>query len=226
MTKATTVFVTFEGIEGSGKSTLIERVSARAGSLGRPVVTAREPGGTPLGDALRGIFLDPAMRIDPIAEAFLVNASRAQLVTDVIRPALRAEAIVLCDRFFDATVAYQGFGRGLDVEVLIELCLAATQSLAPDLTILIDVPVAIAFERLERRNAERGARADRMEREDVAFHERVRRGYLTLAERFPRFVILDGRCTPDDLAAMALAAIAHHQVHKSGTSPRAPSGDA
>jgi dTMP kinase len=207
------VFVTFEGIEGSGKSTLIERVVARSGSLGRPVVTTREPGGTPLGDALRGIFLDPAMQIGPLAEAFLVNASRAQLVTDVIRPALRAEAIVLCDRFFDATVAYQGFGRGLDVEILIELCLAATQSLAPDLTILIDVPVAVAFDRLERRHAERGARADRMEREDAGFHERVRQGYLALAQRFPRFVVLDGRRAPDALALAVLDHIDQHRVH-------------
>jgi dTMP kinase len=208
------MFVTFEGIEGSGKSTLIEQVERRSGVLGSPVVSTREPGGTPLGDAVRAVFLDPEMQIDPIAEAFLVNASRAQLVTDVIRPALRREAIVLCDRFFDATVAYQGFGRGLDVEILLELCLAATQSLAPDLTILLDVPVAIAFDRLRARHVQSGIEADRMEREDADFHERVRQGYLTLAQRFPRFVVLDGRAQPERLALQVIDEIAHRRVHK------------
>ncbi len=208
------MFVTFEGIEGSGKSTLIEQVRQRSGVLGVPVVTTREPGGTPVGDAVRAVFLDPAMQIDPIAEAFLVNASRAQLVADVIRPALRREAVVLCDRFFDATVAYQGFGRGLDVEILIELCLAATQSLAPDLTFLLDLPVAAAFERLRVRHADSGVGADRMEREDGEFHERVRQGYLTLAKRFSRFVVLDAQRAPEKLSLEVLDHIEHHRVHR------------
>ncbi|HXP93440.1 MAG TPA: dTMP kinase [Candidatus Binatia bacterium] len=207
------MFVTFEGIEGSGKSTLIELVQQQSGVLGVPVVTTREPGGTPVGNAIRAVFLDPSLQIDPIAEAFLVNASRAQLVADVIRPALRKEAIVLCDRFFDATVAYQGFGRGLDVEVLIELCLTATQSLAPDLTILLDVPVGVAFERLRLRHESSGIGADRMERENADFHERVRQGYLTLAKRFPRFVVLDAQTPPGALALEALGQIEHHRVH-------------
>lgn len=207
------MFVTFEGIEGSGKSTLIEQVVRRSGALGAPVVTTREPGGTPVGDAVRAVFLDPALRIDPVAEAFLVNASRAQLVADVIRPALRKESIVLCDRFFDATVAYQGFGRGLDVEVLIELSLAATQSLAPEMTFLLDVPVDAAFERLRLRHESSGIGADRMEREDAAFHERVRQGYLTLAKRFPRFVVLDAQATPEALALEVIDRIDHHRAH-------------
>lgn len=207
------MFVTFEGIEGSGKSTLIERVAARSSVFGVPVVTTREPGGTPFGDALRAIFLDPAMRIEPTAEAFLVNASRAQLVTAVIRPALQRNEIVLCDRFFDATVAYQGFGRGLDVEVLVELSLAATQNLAPDLTILLDLPVAVAFERIRSRHARTGTPVDRLEREDTAFHERVRHGYLTLAQRFSRFLVLDGTEPPEELASRALDAIEHRRVH-------------
>ena len=205
--------MTFEGIEGSGKSTLIELVHQKSGVLGVPVVTTREPGGTPVGNAIRTVFLDPSLRIDPIAESFLVNASRAQLVADVIRPALRREEVVLCDRFFDATVAYQGFGRGLDVEVLIELCLMATQSLAPDLTILLDVPVKVAFERLRLRHESTGIGADRMEREDAEFHERVRRGYLTPARRFPRFVVLDAQIPAESLAIAALDAIEHHRVH-------------
>lgn len=208
------MFITFEGIEGSGKSTLIDQVHRRSGVLGVPVVTTREPGGTPVGDAVRSVFLDPAMQIDPIAEAFLVNASRAQLVADVIRPALRREAIVLCDRFFDATVAYQGFGRGLDVEILIELCLAATQSLAPDLTFLLDVPVEVAFERLRVRHASSGIGADRMERENGEFHERVRQGYLTLAKRFSRFVVLDAQAGPEALALQVLDQVERHRVHR------------
>jgi dTMP kinase len=208
------VFITFEGIEGSGKSTLIEQVFRRSGSLGAPVVKTREPGGTPVGDAVRAVFLDPGLRIDPIAEAFLVNASRAQLVADVIRPALRKESIVLCDRFFDATVAYQGFGRGLDVEVLIELSLAATQSLAPEVTFLLDVPVDVAFERLRLRHASSGIGADRMELEDATFHERVRQGYLTLAKRFSRFVVLDAQSAPESLALQVIDRIDHHRIHR------------
>lgn len=208
------MFVTFEGIEGSGKSTLIGQVRTRSDVFGVPVVATREPGGTPFGDALRAVFLDPAMAIDPLAEAFLVNASRAQLVKDVIRPALQRNEIVLCDRFFDATVAYQGFGRGLDVELLIELSLTATQRLAPDLTVLIDVPVEVAFERLRRRQARSGEGADRLERETFEFHERVRRGYLSLAARFPRFVVLDGMLPATDLALRALDEIEHHRVHR------------
>ena len=144
------------------------------------VLVTREPGGTPLGDALRAVFLDPALAVDPIAEVMLLNASRAQLVADVIAPALKARSVVLCDRFFDATVAYQGYGRGLNVDSLLEICLTATHRIAPDLTFLIDIPVELSQARLRARGG-----ADRLEREGTAFHARVREGYLALAERFP-----------------------------------------
>jgi len=195
------VLVTFEGIEAAGKSTLITALNHELTTRGIPVLVTREPGGTPLGDALRSVFLDPALAVDPIAEVMLLNASRAQLVADVIAPALKARSVVLCDRFFDATVAYQGYGRGLNVESLLEICLTATHRIAPDLTFLIDVPVELSLARLRARGG-----ADRLEREDTAFHTLVREGYLALAERFAnRYVVLDGTTPPDVLAASAFA---------------------
>jgi dTMP kinase len=196
------VLVTFEGIEAAGKSTLIAALAATLRNRGEIVLVTKEPGGTPLGDSLRSVFLDPALRIDPIAEVMLLNASRAQLVADVIAPALKERTVVLCDRFFDATVAYQGFGRGLDVDALLEICLTATHRIAPDLTFLIDVPVELSRARVLARGG-----ADRLEREDAAFHERVRLGYHALAERFPyRFVTLDGTASQEALVTAAFAA--------------------
>jgi dTMP kinase len=193
------VLVTFEGIEAAGKSTLIAALSEELTTRGNVVLVTREPGGTPLGDALRAVFLDPALAVDPIAEVMLLNASRAQLVADIIAPALKKQSVVLCDRFFDATVAYQGYGRGLNVDSLLEICLTATHRIAPDLTFLIDIPVELSQARLRARGG-----ADRLEREDAAFHMRVREGYLALAERFSnRFVVLEGTQPPDVLAAAA-----------------------
>jgi dTMP kinase len=195
------VLVTFEGIEAAGKSTLIAALNHELTTRGTVVLVTREPGGTPLGDALRAVFLDPALAIDPIAEVMLLNASRAQLVADVIAPALKARSVVLCDRFFDATVAYQGYGRGLNVDSLLDICLVATHRIAPDLTFLIDIPVELSQARLRARGV-----ADRLEREGTAFHTRVRDGYLALAERFPgRYVVLEGTQPPDVLAAGAWA---------------------
>ena len=198
------MLVTFEGIEAAGKSTLIAALAEDLRNGGDLVLVTREPGGTPLGDSLRAVFLDPALRIDPIAEVMLLNAARAQLVADVIAPALKERTLVLCDRFFDATVAYQAYGRGLDLEAVLELCLAATHRIAPDLTFLIDIPVELSRERVRARGG-----ADRLEREDAAFHARVREGYLELARRFSsRFVVLDGTQPPDGLAANARAWLA------------------
>lgn len=196
------MLVTFEGIEAAGKSTLIAALASRLRSAGNGVLVTREPGGTPLGDSLRALFADPAYRIDAVAEVMMLCASRAQLVADVVQPALRDGTIVLCDRFFDATVAYQGFGRGLDVEMLLEVCLVATRRVAPDLTFLIDIPVEVSAARVRARGV-----PDRMERESQPFHERVRAGYLMLAERFSRIHVLDGTQTTDALADAVLAVI-------------------
>jgi dTMP kinase len=201
------VLVTFEGIEAAGKSTLIAALAEDLRNGGDRVLVTREPGGTPLGDSLRAVFLDPALRIDPLAEVMLLNAARAQLVADVIAPALKERTIVLCDRFFDATVAYQAYGRGLDLEAVLDLCLAATHRIAPNLTFLVDVPVELSRERVRARGG-----ADRMEREDAAFHQRVREGYLQLAQRFSnRFVVLDGTQSPEALAAAAREWLAHRR---------------
>jgi dTMP kinase len=201
------VLVTFEGIEAAGKSTLIAALASDLTARGDVVLVTREPGGTPLGNSLRGVFLDPAFRIDPIAEVMLINASRAQLVADVIAPALKERTVVLCDRFFDATVAYQGYGRGLDIDAVLEICLAATHRIAPDLTFLIDLPIEVSRERVRARGG-----ADRLEREGDAFHQAVRDGYHALAERFAnRYVVLDGTQPVGVLAAAARDAFDHRR---------------
>lgn len=201
------MFISFEGIEAAGKSTLIAALvdDLRLAGGNVPLVT-REPGGTAFGDVIRRIFIDPSNAIDPMAEVMLINASRAQLVADVVGPALRAGRTVLCDRFFDATIAYQGYGRGLDVEMLLQVCLIATRRVAPDLTFLLDLPAELSLERLRTRGA-----ADRLEREDLAFHGRVRAGYLELAHRFPaRFVVLDGSASAAAVHARARDVLTRH----------------
>lgn len=182
------MFITFEGIEGSGKSTLLAGMAQRLRERGFDPVLTREPGGTPAGDLIRDVFLQARLSVEPLAEAFLINASRAQHVTEVIRPALAGGRPVLCDRYTDSTLAYQGYGRGLDLATLRILCDAATGSLGPDVTLLADVSVATS----QLRVAARGTPQDRMESAEAAFHERVRGGYLRLASETPRIIRIDG----------------------------------
>lgn len=193
------LFVAVEGIEGSGKSTLCAALAERLRPGGRSVLVTREPGGTPLGDAVRGILLEPSLHVNALTEALLVNAARAQHVADAIRPALLAGTTVLCDRYVDSTLAYQGYGRGVGLDVLSAMCDAATGGLHAGVTIVVDVPVAVSRERLRAR----GGAADRLEREDDAFHERVRRGYLELAKRPSHFTV-DGTQDAGDVLARAL----------------------
>lgn len=197
------MFITLEGIEGCGKSTLLAGLAERLHSEGRDSLVTREPGGTPVGDAIRKIFLDPELLITPLTESLLINAARAQHVVDVIEPALRNGKIVLCDRFVDSTLAYQGYGRGIDLELLRAQCDAATGGLEPDLTIVIDIPVAISRERV----AARQMRIDRMESEDDRFHERARDGFLTLARANPRYRVFDGTKLPVELVVEAYDAM-------------------
>ncbi|HUA08599.1 MAG TPA: dTMP kinase [Candidatus Acidoferrales bacterium] len=196
------MFVTVEGIEGCGKSTLVAGLEERLRAAGREIIVTREPGGTPTGDAIRQIFLEPGLRIAPLTEALLINASRAQHVLDLIEPALRRGAIVLCDRFVDSTLAYQGYGRGIDLNFLRELCDVATGDLVPNLTFVLDLPVAVSRERTAFRD--KGA-ADRMELETPEFYEWVRRGFLDLAHRSQRYRVLDATKPPEELAAQAYA---------------------
>jgi dTMP kinase len=201
--------VVVEGIEGSGKSTLISSLAVRLHDLGIDVVTTREPGGTALGNRLRAAFVDPESAIDPLAEAFVVNASRAQHLSEVIEPALRAGRVVLCDRFAAATLAYQGYGRGVDLETLRTLARIATNGREPDLTLLLDVDVERSRERVAARARASGVPADRLEREGASFHERVRDGYLTLARADgARWTILDGTNPPAEVSDAAFRALA------------------
>jgi dTMP kinase len=194
------MFVVIEGIEGSGKSTLMTQLSEHLAAGGHGVVVTREPGGTQLGDAVRAIFLNRAIAISPLTESLLVNAARAQHVADVIRPALADGRIVLCDRFSDSTLAYQGYGRGLDLSSLRAVCATAAGGLEPDLVLLLDVPVSVARARLRERNGP----TDRIESEDDDFHERVRRGFLELAADSLRHVVLDGMTPPGHVLHEAL----------------------
>ncbi len=196
------MFVTLEGIEGSGKSTLLAGLAGRLRAGGRDPLLTREPGGTPVGDAIRGIFLNRSFTVAPLTEALLVNAARAEHVAVAIAPALAAGRLVLCDRFVDSTLAYQGYGRGVHLATLRSICEVATGGLAPDLTLVIDVPVALSRERMRARSGQ----ADRLEAEDDAFHERVRNGFLELA-RAPRHRLLDGTLAPEALVEAALQAL-------------------
>ncbi|MBM4142235.1 MAG: dTMP kinase [Lentisphaerae bacterium] len=188
------LFITFEGPEGSGKTTQARRLAERLRAAGCEVVATREPGGTRTGEAIRAILQHDAAAeaLYPEAEALLFAASRAQLVNAVILPALRRGACVVSDRFADSTVAYQGYGRGFDVRHMLEINAFAVGEAVPDLTFLLDVPVREGAERVRRRNAALGGGRDRFEQESEAFHERVREGYLALAARDPRrFRVVD-----------------------------------
>jgi dTMP kinase len=192
------MFVVIEGVEGSGKTTLLKGLVERATMESRDVLDTREPGGTAAGDAIRTIFLDRTLTLEPLTEAFLVSAARAQHVAEVVRPALEAGRLVLCDRYTDSTLAYQGYGRGLDLASLQNLCDEATGGLRPDLVLLVDLPVEVARARIN----ERAYHLDRIEGEDGPFHERVRQGYLELAKD-PRHKILDGTLPREQLLEAA-----------------------
>lgn len=196
-------FITFEGVEGCGKTTQIKLLAEQLISLNCAVVLTREPGGCPIADKIRSILLDAENRaMSPMAELMLYAAARAQHVSEVIIPALDAGKIVLCDRFCDATIAYQSFGRGIDRDVIDILNLHACQGAAPDLTILIDCDPIIGLERARQRiEQSSGPREERFELEALAFHQRVRDGYRSLAGNNPqRFLLVDGSDSVKDTA--------------------------
>lgn len=197
------MFISFEGIEASGKSTLMAAVDHALRLEGHRTIVTREPGGTPAGDAVRKIFLQTGLSVNPITEMLLINASRAQLVNDVVRPALEQGVVVLCDRYVHSTVAYQGYGRGLPLELVRSVCDAATGGLMPDLTLLVD----ISYETSRKRLAARGDGHDRLEREENAFHERVRAGFLDLGKRDPLVVTIDGERPVEEVVDAAMAAV-------------------
>ncbi|UFS68963.1 dTMP kinase [Geomonas sp. RF6] len=209
MTNKSGFFITFEGIEGCGKTTQLRLLKERLQSAGEEVVATREPGGCAIADKVRTILLDAEnSAMTPCAELLLYAAARAQHVEEVITPALRRGGIVLCDRFTDATVAYQGHGRGLDLDLIERLNALATGGVAPHLTLLMDCPVEVGLSRARARiESSAGEREERFELESMRFHERVRSGYLSLAQRYPeRFIVIDaGQGVAETAEAIALA---------------------
>ncbi len=205
-------FITFEGVEGCGKTTQIKLLSELLSARGISAVLSREPGGCPIADKIRAILLDADNRaLAPLAELMLYAAARAQHVTEVISPALEAGQIVLCDRFCDATVAYQSFGRGIDRGIIDNLNRHACQGVSPDLTVLVDCDPRVGLERARRRiEATSGPREERFELEELAFHNQVRAGYLQLAADEPdRFIIIDGSsCIEEIFAAVSVRVLA------------------
>lgn len=185
------LFITLEGIEGSGKSTQMELLREHLEDEGKDVLTLREPGGVWLAEMIRPVLLNRAegMNIEPMAELFLYEACRAQLVKQIIRPALSKGRVVVCDRFTDSTLAYQGYGRGLDIGAINGMNALATSGLAPDMTLIIDISpeagLKRAFARMEGRQ---GAKEDRFENEGLKFHAKVREGYLKIAASDPKRV--------------------------------------
>lgn len=183
------LFITFEGGEGSGKSTQARLLADRLKKMGRAVVHTREPGGTSIAESVRRVLLNPSSRVAPLTELLLYEAARAQHLAEVVHPALAEGKIVICERYTDATEAYQGFGRKLDIKTIRLLNAIATNGLKPDKTFLLDVPVRqglSAARGLTKQLSTGSARVvagDRIERESEEFHDRVRRGYLVLARR-------------------------------------------
>ena len=194
----TSYFIAFEGGDASGKTTQAKRVANRFSA-----VLTREPGGTPLGEILRRLVLEPETKIDARAEALIIAAARAQHVEEVISPALKSGRNVVVDRFIGSSLAYQGFGSGLDVTKIGNISDFATASLWPDLTLLLDVPVEVSMNRL-------GSQADRFEREETAFHDRVRAGYLELAADDAKWVVINGIDSVEEVAANVDEAITTH----------------
>jgi len=209
------MFITLEGIEGSGKSTQIEHLIQLLEEKGHSCIRTREPGATPIGEKIRDILLNSEnSALIPLAELLLYEADRAQHVSQVIEPALATGKVVVSDRFFDATVVYQGYARGFDLAFIDAVHRQVLRGHRPDLTLLLDLPVETGLQRAWDRiaNQSAGLREDRFELEDRAFHERVRQAYLTLAEAEPgRYRIVDAGRTPaqvrDEIARIVLEAM-------------------
>ena len=187
-------FIVFEGGEGAGKSTQAAALAELLQAQGRSVIRTREPGGTPAAEAIRGILLDPAFAgLDDRAEALLFAAARGDHAQRVIRPALRRGDIVVCDRFMDSSMAYQGIARGLGPDVVANLSLWATDGLVPDLTVVLDIDPQVGLGRVSS--------PDRLESEPLEWHRRVREGFVEIARRDPRrYLVLDAGRPPEDLA--------------------------
>lgn len=190
------LFITFEGVEGSGKSVQTRALYRRLFKLAIPVQMTHEPGGTPLGEKIsRWLKWSQDTNISPLTELMLFNASRTDLVSEIIQPGLKNGKVIICDRYTDSTIAYQGFGRGIGLETVEAVNSAATQGLKPDLTVLLDISARAGLSR----KGEKGQ--DRFEQENTAFHQRVREGYLNLAANEPqRWLVIDASQSKEKIA--------------------------
>lgn len=196
------LFITFEGLEGAGKSTQAKLLADKLTEAGYPVTLVREPGGTKVGEAIRGLLADPQYDdMSPLSEVFLFAASRTQLVQQVIRPKLGEGTIVICDRFTDATLAYQGFGRGVHPTQLREISDICSWGVHPDVTFLLDIEPARGLNRVRTRSVETLTKLDRFENLDLGFFEKVRDGYMAISSEEPfRFRVLDATGDVEPLA--------------------------
>lgn len=204
------MFITLEGPDGAGKSLQAATLAERLAAAGRTVVLTREPGGTALGERVREVLMgDAGERRDPLSDALLFSAARRQLVIDVINPALADGAIVVCDRFADSTLAYQGHGGGAPLEALATLARLATGGLVPDRTVLLDVSVEVGLARRHAAGAASLTRFETSAQHDAEFHERVRRGYLEMARaELGRWRVVDASQAPADVSASVWSAVA------------------
>jgi dTMP kinase len=204
------LLISFEGCEGCGKTTQADILSERLSTKGYKVIRVREPGGTKTGEMIRGILQHDASGedIEPETEVLLFAASRAQMVKRVVNPALAAGEVVISDRFIDSAVAYQGYGRKMGAGLIESVNALAIGGTMPDVSFLIDVAVQVGMERMRDRNIAVGGQVDRIERETIAFHDRVRQGYLEIAAKNARrFVLLDGTLPKEETAAAVWARI-------------------
>jgi dTMP kinase len=204
----TGLFITLEGVEGSGKTTQAARLADALRARQRRAMVTHEPGGTRAGEAIRSIFLDPAVSLDVAAELMLVLADRAQHVREKLRPAVTAGDIVISDRYSDSTVAYQGYGRGFDLKLLADLNRLASDGMKPDLTIVLDLDVETGLERTRARVKGAIRVPDRFEGQDYEFHRRVRQGFLAIARGEPdRVIVIDAARPVDAVSADILSAV-------------------
>jgi len=206
------LFITFEGIEGCGKTTQIGRLEKRLTDKGIQFVSTLEPGGTKIGQDIRRLLLDSRnSHLAPLAELILYEADRAQHMEEIIRPALEQGKWVICDRFYDATVAYQGGGRGLDMDLILDLNNLVTRGLKHDITLLLDLQPETGIERaLRRNNALTQDGQDRFEKEKMGFHKKVRNAYLEMSRRERRFSVIDASLSEDAVEEEILKVIGPH----------------
>lgn len=203
------MFISFEGIEGAGKTTVIQAVAQRLKTRGIQVLVTREPGGSDLGQTLRKLLLNCSTELDPMAELCLFLADRAQHVSGVIRPALERGDVVLCDRYIDSTIAYQGYARGLDLKELQALTSIAAHGLQPDLTLLLDLPVELGLERMAARRVQLNTSDEgRFDLEKLTFHKAVYNGFKAIAAREPERVhTINAALSKEDVLSLCLAEI-------------------